>query len=81
MTIRIAHLNVARGFRGGQRQTELLIRELASADVQQVLVARRGEPLAQRVKDVDLEIKTGSGDPLSVAMATRGVDVIHARIQ
>jgi len=78
MTIRIAHVDGGRGFRGGQRQTELLIRGLASAGVQQVLVARRGEPLARRVKDVDLEIRTGSGDPLSVAMATRSVDVVHA---
>ena len=78
MTIRIAHLNVAPGFRGGQRQTELLIRELSSADVQQILVARHGGGLAQRVKDVNLEIRTGSGGPLSVAMATRDVDVVHA---
>ncbi len=78
MTIRIAHVNAGRGYRGGQRQTEILIRGLARADVQQVLVARRGELLAQRVKDVDVEVRTVSGDPLSVAMATRGADVVHA---
>ncbi len=78
MTIRIAHVNAGRGYRGGQRQTEILIRGLASTDVQQVLVARRGEPLAQRVKDMDLEVKEVSGNPLSVAMATQGADVVHA---
>ena len=78
MAIRIAHVNVGRGYRGGQRQTEILIRGLASADVQQVLVARRGDPLAQRLKDVDLEVKEVSSNPLSVAMATRGADVVHA---
>ena len=78
MTIRIAHVNVGRGYRGGQRQTEILIRELASADVQQVLVARRREPLAQRVKGENLEVKEVSGNPLSIAMATRGADLVHA---
>ena len=78
MAIRIAHVNVGRGYRGGQRQTEILIRGLAGADVQQVLVARQGEPLAQRVKDTNLEVKEVSSNPLSVAMATRGADVIHA---
>ena len=78
MAIRIAHLNVAPCFRGGQRQTELLIRELNSADVQQILVARQGGLLAKRVKDVNIDIRTGSGGPLFVAMATRDVDIIHS---
>jgi glycosyltransferase involved in cell wall biosynthesis len=77
MTLRIAHVNVARGYRGGERQTELLIRELASADVRQTLVARRGEPLAERFEDVDVELRVISGNPLAVAMATRGADLVH----
>ena len=40
MTLRITHVNLARGFRGGERQTELLIRALASQGVIQQLVCR-----------------------------------------
>lgn len=29
MALRIAHANFARGYRGGERQTEILIRELS----------------------------------------------------
>ena len=38
-----------RGYRGGERQTELLIREFARRTFAQRLVARRGEPLASRL--------------------------------
>ena len=77
MTISIAHVNVSRGFRGGERQTELLIRELAHADVRQVLVARRHEPLAERVKDVAVEVRAVSRGRFAAMKATLGVDLVH----
>jgi glycosyltransferase involved in cell wall biosynthesis len=77
MSIRVAHVNVARTYRGGERQTELLIRELAGHDVEQVLVARRGSALAQRFGDIDLEVREVSGQILSVLAATSGVDLIQ----
>lgn len=77
MTIRLAHVNVAASYRGGERQTELLIRQLAGHGVEQILVARRGAPLAQRVRDVEIEIREGSGQFFRVAAATRDVDLIH----
>ncbi len=72
MTLKIAHVNVARGYRGGERQTELLIRALRGADVEQVLVARRGAPLASRLADA-VEVRLVSGSTLSVARATADV--------
>lgn len=48
----VCHVNLARGYRGGERQTELLIRELAGRGVRQRLVARAREPLAERLQDV-----------------------------
>jgi glycosyltransferase involved in cell wall biosynthesis len=77
MAISVAHVNIARGYRGGERQTELLIRELASQNVRQRLIARRGEPLTSRFRDVDVEIAAVSGNPLGVAVATGGVDLVH----
>jgi len=77
MTITIAHVNLAKGYRGGERQTELLIRALSVADVQQVLVARTGCPLAQRLADSGIEIRECAG-LLSAVRATHCVDLVHA---
>jgi glycosyltransferase involved in cell wall biosynthesis len=51
MNMRIAHINLAKGYRGGERQAELLIRSLASLDVEQVLIARANRPLAERLAE------------------------------
>jgi glycosyltransferase involved in cell wall biosynthesis len=77
MTIKIAHVNVAKGFRGGERQTELLIRGLASSGVEQMLVARRGGPLGRRVSAGGVEVREVSGGILGVARATTGAHIVH----
>jgi glycosyltransferase involved in cell wall biosynthesis len=77
MTTKLAHVNVARGYRGGERQTELLIRTLQSAGVSQVLVARRGAPLAARLRDTAVEVRTVSGGTLSVTRAVKDADLVH----
>ena len=43
--ISIAHISLARGYKGNERQTELLIKELANLGVPQVLVCRDNSPL------------------------------------
>lgn len=73
---RICHVNVARDYRGGERQTELLIRELEKRGVAQSLVCRRAEPLTRRLSDVDVELREVAGNPISVAFAARGT-LIH----
>jgi glycosyltransferase involved in cell wall biosynthesis len=77
MPITIAHVNVARGYRGGERQTELLIRALQGTALTQLLVARRGSPLADRLADAPVEIRGVGGGTLSVARATAGADLVH----
>jgi hypothetical protein len=59
--MRIAHINMARGYRGGERQAELLIRALDDFDVEQVLVARANCPLAERFAGAGIEIRSCSG--------------------
>lgn len=55
--MRICHVNLARGYRGGERQTELLIRELARRGIVQRAIVRRDDELAQRLADVaNLEV-------------------------
>jgi glycosyltransferase involved in cell wall biosynthesis len=77
MKISVAHVNTSKGYRGGERQTELLIRELATRGVRQVLVARCGEPLSSRFGDLDIEIRTVPGGLWGVVRATHGVDLVH----
>jgi glycosyltransferase involved in cell wall biosynthesis len=77
MSVKIVHINTARGFRGGERQTELLIRGLASCHVPQALVARRGGPLAERVQNLGIEVREVPGGIWSVARATRDASLIH----
>ena len=76
---RICHINLATGFRGGERQTELLIRELAARGWRQRLVARKGDKLAARCRDIDnLQIAEVLPNPLLAAIAARGTSLVHA---
>jgi glycosyltransferase involved in cell wall biosynthesis len=75
--MRIAHVNVAKNYRGGERQTELLIRELARQGIEQRLVARRDGVLAERLADMDIDIRRVSGHLPGVIRSTHGVDIVH----
>jgi glycosyltransferase involved in cell wall biosynthesis len=77
MPAKIVHVNTARGYRGGERQTEILIRGLASRGFSQALVMRRGAPLAARLRDVDIEVREVAGGLASVTRATRDASLIH----
>ena len=75
----VCHLNLAPGYRGGERQTELLIRELAARGVVQRLVARRGGPLAQHCRGIGgLEIREVASNPVTAGLAVRGSAVAHS---
>ncbi len=75
--MRIAHINLAKGYRGGERQAELLIRALQELGQEQVLIARPDRPLSSRLGDAGIEIRRCTG-LLSAFRATRGVDVVHS---
>jgi glycosyltransferase involved in cell wall biosynthesis len=77
MTSKIVHVNTARGFRGGERQTELLISGLASRNVRQALVARRGGVLAERILSLGVEVRQVGGGVWSVARATHDAALVH----
>lgn len=77
MPAKIVHVNTARGYRGGERQTELLIRGLAKRGVRQALVTRRGAPLVNRLQDLGIDIREVAGGLLSVTRATRDASLIH----
>ena len=54
---RIAHVNLARSYRGGERQTELLVRGLLETEFVPIVVARAGGELAHRLADAGVEIR------------------------
>jgi glycosyltransferase involved in cell wall biosynthesis len=75
----ICHINIAPDYRGGERQTELLVRELARLGWQQRLVVRIGNPLAERCRDVtQLDVVQVAGNPVAAAVGARGSRLIHA---
>ena len=74
----IAHINLARGFRGGERQTELLARELARHGFRQRVIGRRGEPLVERCAAIDGVEAVATGGIVGAARAVRGARLAHA---
>jgi glycosyltransferase involved in cell wall biosynthesis len=74
----IAHINLARGFRGGERQTEILVRELARGSWRQRLVARSREPLIGSLASVNgVQLAPVHNNALAAAHALSGADVVH----
>ncbi len=75
----ICHMNLAPGYRGGERQTELLIRELASRGVAQRLIVRKRHVLAEKCADVaGLDIREAASNPIAFGLASKGSDLVHA---
>ncbi len=73
----VFHVNVARNYRGGERQTELLMTELHGRGVEQSLVGRRGSLLSQRIAAAGIEVRPVPGHLPGVVKALRGADVVH----
>lgn len=74
----ITHINLSRGFRGGERQTELLVRELAGRGIPQRVVVRAGSPLRRRLAalpGVECRAVTSPWIPRPFLLNT---DLIHA---
>lgn len=76
--MKILHVNLARGFRGGERQTELLIRALAERKVEQVLVCQPDYPLYERLQGTPgLNFQTATSQ-LAGHRFKAQADVVHA---
>ena len=74
----ISHINLAKRFRGGERQAELLIRALANRGWRQRLVARAANPLATRCGGIDnLEVIEVPMNHWAAARALRGSRLVH----
>lgn len=79
MQKQIIHLNFAKGYRGGERQTQLLIEELSSRGYQQKILTRKKSELAQRLKNVqNLEIIAISKPYIFHLPKIKNSDILHA---
>lgn len=75
----ICHVNLARGFRGGERQTELLVTELARAGLRQHFVCREDSPMREHLADVPgLRFHLVNHFLLGHTTALPGVSLVHA---
>jgi glycosyltransferase involved in cell wall biosynthesis len=74
--MRVAHVNFARGFRGGERQTLNLIEGLAELGIQQTLICREESELQRRVTALGLSATTVA-HPLLGHFSPPAADIIH----
>ena len=74
----LCHVNLANGFRGGERQTYLLMDRLNNQGWQQKLIARKSGKLAELSQSVDnlTIVKTGI-NPLQYLGHFANVDIVH----
>lgn len=75
----ITHANFAKGFRGGERQTLLLVKELAKKGYAQKLLTRRDSDLAKRCAHIrNLDIVEIKKPYIFYANKIKGSAIIHA---
>jgi len=87
-TIRILQVDTERGWRGGQRQTLLVSRELAREGHHCTIAARGDEPLAARAREAGLqvidvrphsELAIGAAVELQRFVRRERIDIVHAQ--
>ncbi|MBA3562822.1 MAG: glycosyltransferase family 4 protein [Gammaproteobacteria bacterium] len=75
----VCHVNLAKGFRGGERQTELLVKGLAEHGFVQAVVLRSGAGLERRLAEVPkVGIRPVGSSLLHALRASRGARLLHA---
>lgn len=80
--MRILHLNLEKGWRGGERQTLLSLQGLQAAGHQVALAARTGAPLAQRAEAAGIPVYSCAGGMALgrlLLAQRRQYDIIHAQ--
>lgn len=73
------HINLAKGFRGGERQTEILIRTLAKNDkLKQFLVCRDDSPLKTHLESINNLSFINANHQLAGHFHGESIDIMHA---
>jgi len=77
--MKITHINLAKGFRGGERQTQILIEQLSDEGYIQQLIVRKNSQLLQRCKHIkNLEIIEISKPYIFFISVFRNAKILHA---
>lgn len=77
--MKIVHANLAKDFRGGERQTQLLIQGIAArGNVRQALACRPDSPLREKLTDTPGLEFLSAAHMLSSHIRSTGGDLIHA---
>ena len=75
----IAHANFAKGFRGGERQTQLLIESLSKKGYSQKLLVRKGSELGRRCRGISNLKVIEIAKPYAFHVGRlKGVSLLHA---
>ena len=75
----ITHINFAKGFRGGERQTLLLIKELSKRGYIQKVLTRKESELAKRLEGIEnLEIIKINKPYIFNVKAIKDSSILHA---
>ena len=79
MSFTLMHVNLAKGFRGGERQTALLIEQLSTRpQIRQYLVCRRNSPLRQELANVPNLAFVTANHQLDGHLRLPHADLLHA---
>jgi glycosyltransferase involved in cell wall biosynthesis len=77
--MKICHINLAKGYRGGERQTEMLIKALSDLGITQKLVVRHDSPLIKKLEQTPgVELKATRKPYIRDVTVSRGFDLLHA---
>jgi len=76
--MKITHINLAKGFRGGERQTQLLVEQLAGKIGKQTLICPKNSELAKRVAGENIQIESISRPYLFSLNKCLDSDLLHA---
>ncbi len=75
----ICHINLAKGFRGGERQTLLLIEGLANKGIKQTLICRKNTPMENKAKIIHQLTTIAIGKPFILhRLKCTDFDLMHA---
>lgn len=74
----IIHVNLAKGFRGGERQTALLVQSLENQVAAQTLVCRRDSPLREKLQGIDNLKLVDASHQLAGHVRAGKASVVHA---
>lgn len=77
MTFKIAHINLAKGLRGGENQTLALIEGLQNFDIEQTLICRKNSLLEAQAKKLNFHVIAISKPFLLNIAKLKSFDLLH----